>query len=114
MKGDAQQGYHGRSDDLKNAPTAPEAHSLSPSSESTGEASPGTPTLRGVAESLFLIRKALEHGNVPGAREAARRLVEHLDRLPEDREEYERLCEAADRELSANPDAWDQKSAGGR
>ncbi|MGH7727093.1 MAG: hypothetical protein ACREOU_16860 [Candidatus Eiseniibacteriota bacterium] len=74
-----------------------------------GTPTAGTALLRGVAESLFLIRKALEHGNVPGAREAARRLVSHLDALPDDRAGYERLCELADRELEANPDQWARK-----
>lgn len=81
-----------------------DARSLSPSG--AGAAPAGTSALRGVAESLFLIRKALEHGNVPGAREAARRLVDHLAALPEDRAEYERLCNEADREIATDSARW--------
>ena len=70
--------------------------------------SPGTATLRGIAESLARIRHALEHGDIPAARHAAGHLVLHLEALPDDRAAYERLCDEADRELSADPTAWDQ------
>ncbi len=74
----------------------------------------GTALLRAVAETMTRIRHALEHGDVPAARHAAQHLVLHLDALPAAREEYERLCDEADRELAANPNAWDQKRDGGR
>jgi len=70
--------------------------------------STGTAALRGVAESLARIRHALEHGDIPAARHAAGHLALHLDALPEDRAAYEQLCDAADRELAADPTAWDQ------
>lgn len=70
--------------------------------------STGTTALRGIAESLARIRHALEHGDIPAARHAAGHLVLHLDALPEDRAAYEKLCDEADRDLSANPTAWDQ------
>ena len=70
--------------------------------------SPATAPLRGIAESLARIRHALEHGDIPAARHAAGHLVLHLEALPEDRAAYERLCDEADRELSADPTAWDQ------
>jgi len=70
--------------------------------------STGTAALRGVAESLGRIRHALEHGDIPAARHAAKHLTLHLEALPTERAEYERLCDEADRELAANPEAWDQ------
>jgi hypothetical protein len=70
--------------------------------------SSATAPLRGIAESLARIRHALEHGDIPAARHAAGHLVLHLGALPEDRAAYERLCDEADRELSADPTAWDQ------
>lgn len=78
--------------------------------ESAAAASPstGTAALRGVAESLARIRHALEHGDIPAARHAAGHLVLHLGALPEDRAAYERLCDEADRELAADPTAWDK------
>ena len=71
-------------------------------------ASTGTAALRGVAASLARIRHALEHGDIPAARHAAGHLALHLDALPEDRAAYERLCDEADRELAADPGAWDR------
>jgi hypothetical protein len=68
----------------------------------------GTALLRAVAEAMGRVRHALEHGDVPGARHAARHLALHLDALPEDRAAYERLCAEADRELAADPQAWDR------
>jgi len=68
----------------------------------------GTAALRGIAENLARIRKALEHGDIPAARHAAGHLVLHLEALPGDRAAYEKLCDEADRELAADPTAWDQ------
>jgi hypothetical protein len=68
----------------------------------------GTALLRAVAEAMARVRHSLEHGDIPAARHAARHLVLHLDALPEAREDYEHLCEEADRELTADPDAWDR------
>jgi hypothetical protein len=75
-----------------------------------GAANPpmGTQLLRAVAEAMYQVRHALEHGDVPLARHAARHLVANLDLLPGDRDAYEALCEEADRELAANPAAWDR------
>ena len=70
--------------------------------------SAGTAALRGVAESLARIRHALEHGDIPAARHAAGDLALHLGALPDDRAAYETLCDEADRELAADPTAWDQ------
>jgi len=78
--------------------------------EEPAEAPQGTALLRAVAETMARLRHALAHGDVPGARHAARHLVLHLDALPESREEYERLCDEADRELAADPNAWDRPS----
>ena len=72
----------------------------------------GTALLRAVAETMARVRHALEHGDVPAARHAAQHLVLHLAALPGDRAEYEQMCEAADRELEANPGAWDRPSEG--
>jgi len=69
----------------------------------------GTALLRAVAETIFKIRHALEHGDVTEARHAARHLVVHLDALPADRAAYERLCDEADRELAQDPAAWDRR-----
>lgn len=77
-------------------------------SPETRPVSSPTAPLRGIAESLARIRHALEHGDIPAARHAAGHLVLHLDALPEDRAAYERLCDEADRELAADPAAWDQ------
>ena len=77
-------------------------------SPETTPAAPATAPLRGIAESLARIRHALEHGDIPAARHAAGHLVLHLEALPEDRAAYEKLCDEADRELSADPTAWDQ------
>lgn len=71
----------------------------------------GTRPLREVARAMFLVRSCLEHGNVAGARDAARSLLIHLDALPVDRAEYERLCELADEELERDGRAWDASSA---
>ena len=71
-------------------------------------AATGTAALRGIAENLTRIRHALEHGDIPAARHAAGHLVLHLEALPADRTAYERLCDEADRELAADPTAWDQ------
>lgn len=68
----------------------------------------GTALLRAVAEAMARVRHALEHADVAAARHAARHLALHLEALPDDREEYERLCEEADRELAADPSAWDR------
>lgn len=72
----------------------------------------GTALLRAVAETMTRIRHALEHGDVPAARHAAQHLALHLDALPAAREEYERLCDEADRELAADPGAWDGPGSG--
>ena len=77
-----------------------------------GEPPAGTALLRAVAEAMARVRHSLEHGDVPAARHAARHLALHLDALPDDRHEYERLCDEADRELAANPNAWDRPAAG--
>jgi len=69
----------------------------------------GTALLRAVAETMARVRHALEHGDVPAARHAARHLALHLDALPDDRAAYEALCAEADRELAANPKAWDRE-----
>ena len=70
----------------------------------------GTALLRAVAETMARVRRALEHGDVAAARHAAHHLVIHLEALPDSREEYERLCAAADRELAADPNAWDRRA----
>lgn len=72
----------------------------------------GTALLRAVAEAMARVRHALEHGDVPSARHAARHLAIHLDALPADRAEYDALCELADREIAADPSAWDRPSEG--
>jgi hypothetical protein len=74
----------------------------------------GTALLRAVAETMTRIRHALEHADVPAARHAASHLVIHLDALPDARAEYERLCDEADRELKANPNAWDRPAPADR
>ena len=68
----------------------------------------GTALLRAIAETMARIRHALGHGDIPAARHEARHLVLHLEALPDSREEYERLCDEADRQLAANPNAWDR------
>jgi hypothetical protein len=68
----------------------------------------GTALLRAVAETMARVRHALEHGDMAAARHAARHLVLHLEALPDAREDYERLCAEADRELAANPNVWDR------
>ncbi len=73
--------------------------------------STGTAALRGIAESLARIRHALEHGDIPAARHAAGHLVLHLEALPDERAAYEKLCDDADRELAADPTAWDRTSS---
>lgn len=82
---------------------------LEPPDDTAAAAPQGTALLRAVAETLARIRHALGHGDIPAARHAASHLVLHLDALPESRAEYERLCEEADRELAADPTAWDRK-----
>jgi hypothetical protein len=66
----------------------------------------GVDALRAVAESMFRVRAGLEHGEIVAARHAAQHLVIALEALPEDRAAYEALCEEADRQLAANPNAW--------
>ena len=87
--------------------------SLEPPPEDPVDVPParGTALLRAVAEAMSRVRHALEHGDVPGARHAARHLVLHLDALPDGREDYDRLCDEADRELKADPNAWDRPPA---
>ena len=82
---------------------------LEPPDDTAAAAPTGTTLLRAVAETMARIRRALEHGDIPAARHAAQHLVLHLEALPEERAEYERLCEEADRELAADPTAWDRK-----
>jgi len=66
----------------------------------------GVDALRAIAEAMFRVRAGLEHGEIVAARHAAQHLVIALDALPEDRAAYEALCELADRELAADPNAW--------
>jgi hypothetical protein len=66
----------------------------------------GVDALRAVAEAVFRVRAGLEHADIEAARHAARHLVIALDGLPTDRAAYEALCEEADRQLAADPDAW--------
>ena len=73
----------------------------------------GTALLRAVAEAMARVRHALEHGDIPGARHAAQHLSLHLEALPTDRAAYEALCAEADRELAANPTAWDREGPAG-
>jgi hypothetical protein len=75
---------------------------------------PETQVLRDVAEAVRQVRHAMAHGDVLAARDWARRLVEALERVPAERAAYEALCEAADRELAANPNAWDRREEPGR
>ena len=79
-----------------------------PQAEAAAAPPQGTALLRAVAETMARIRHALSHGDIPGARHAAHHLTLHLEALPESREEYERLCDEADRELAADPGAWDR------
>jgi hypothetical protein len=81
--------------------------------EDSAPAPRGTALLRAVAETMAQVRHALEHGDVAGARHAARHLVLHLEALPDAREDYERLCAEADRELAQNPGAWDRPAPRG-
>jgi hypothetical protein len=68
----------------------------------------GTDALRAVAEAMFRVRAGLEHGDIEGARHAARHLVIALDALPLDKKEYEALCDQADKELESNPSSWNE------
>lgn len=89
---------------------------------STNEPTPpptGVEALRAVAEAVFRVRVGLEHADIEAARHAAQHLVIALEGLPTERAAYEALCEEADRQLAADPDAWmpgasDQNKAGGR
>lgn len=68
--------------------------------------------LREVAHMMFLVRSHLEHADIPGARNAARSLVRHLERVPDDPGEYERLCERLDAEIASEKRAGGSKRAG--
>ncbi len=68
---------------------------------------PGVEVLRDIAQAMHAVRAALEHGERDGAIHAATHLLRAVERLPDTREEYERLCEEADRLLAADPKAWD-------
>ena len=68
----------------------------------------GIDALRAVAEAMFRVRAGLEHADIEGAREAARKLVAALEALPTDRTEYEKLCDEADKELAVDPGAWNE------
>ena len=69
-----------------------------------------TRVLREVAEAVAQVRHSMAHGEIVAAREWAKKLAEALERVPSERAAYEALCEAADRELAANPNAWDRRS----
>ena len=68
----------------------------------------GIDALRAVAEAMFRVRAGLEHADIEGAREAARRLLTALEALPTERAEYEKLCDEADKELAVDPGAWNE------
>ena len=72
------------------------------------DSSKGIDALRAVAEAMFRVRAGLEHADIEGARQAARRLVAALESLPTDRAEYEKLCDEADKELAVDPGAWNE------
>ena len=67
--------------------------------------------LRDIAQAMAAVRASLEHGDRSGAVHAAQHLVRAVERLPATREEYERMCEEADRLLAADPAAWDRPPA---
>jgi hypothetical protein len=67
--------------------------------------------LRDIAQAMAAVRTSLEHGDRTGAVHAAQHLLRAVERLPDTREEYERLCEEADRLLAADPTAWDAPPA---
>ena len=69
-----------------------------------------TSVLRDVAEAVTQVRHSMAHGEIAAAREWAKKLVEALERVPADRAAYEALCEAADRELAADPTKWDRRT----
>jgi hypothetical protein len=73
----------------------------------TGDASAGVEVLRDIAQAMGAVRVALEHGDRENAIHAAQHLLRAVERLPETREEYDRLCDEADRLLAADPRAWD-------
>jgi len=73
---------------------------------------PGVEVLRDIAQAMAAVRTALEHGDREGAIHAAQHLARAVERLPATREEYERLCDEADRLLAADPKAWDAPPEG--
>jgi len=77
-------------------------------SESNDSETASVLVLRDVAQAMAAVRTSLEHGDRTGAVHAAQHLLNAVERLPATREEYERLCEEADRLLAADPAAWDR------
>jgi len=77
-------------------------------SESNDSETASVLVLRDIAQAMAAVRTSLEHGDRSGAVHAAQHLLNAVERLPATREEYERLCEEADRLLAADPAAWDR------